>query len=108
MSLAPTAEGISLQAGEMVASHSPGADEMDAYERVLGAAMEGDRTLFAREDYVEEAWRIVEPLLRKNSPIYPYVPNTWGPSEVEPITPPGGWQDPVVKHGLFPVATQVA
>ena len=108
MSLAPAAERISLQAGEMVASHSPGADEMDAYERVLGAAMEGDRTLFAREDYVEEAWRIVEPLLRKNSPICPYVPNTWGPSEVERVTPPGGWQDPVVRQGLSPVASQAA
>jgi len=42
-----------------VASRSPRADEVDAYERVLGAAMAGDSTLFAREDYVEEAWRIV-------------------------------------------------
>jgi glucose-6-phosphate 1-dehydrogenase len=108
MSLAPAAEVISLQAGEMVASHSPGAEEMDAYERVLGAAMEGDRTLFAREDYVEEAWRIVEPLLTKNSPIYPYVPNTWGPSEVERVTPPGGWQDPVARQGLSPVANKAA
>ena len=49
----------------MVASHSPRADEMDAYERVLGAAMAGDSTLFAREDYVEEAWRIVEPVLER-------------------------------------------
>ena len=48
----------------MVASHSPRADEMDAYERVLGDAMAGDSTLFAREDYVEEAWRIVEPVLK--------------------------------------------
>jgi len=108
MTLAPAAERISLQAGEMVASHSPGAEEMDAYERVLGAAMEGDRTLFAREDYVEEAWRIVGPLLTKSPPIYPYAPNTWGPSEVERVTPPGGWQDPVVRQGLSPVATQAA
>ena len=52
-------------------------DEMDAYERVLGAAMAGDSSLFAREDYVEEAWRIVEPVLKKNTPIYQYAPNTW-------------------------------
>ena len=38
---------------------------MDAYERVLGDAMAGDRTLFAREDYVEEAWRIVDPVLTR-------------------------------------------
>ena len=37
---------------------------MDAYERVIGDAMEGDATLFAREDYVEEAWRIVDPVLK--------------------------------------------
>src|SRR5262249_19801634 len=53
MNLAPNAEGMALEAGEMVATHSPRADEMDAYERVLGAAMAGDSTLFAREDYVE-------------------------------------------------------
>lgn len=64
------AEGIALQTGEMVASHSPRADEMDAYERVLGAAMDGDSTLFAREDYVEEAWPIVEPILKRNTPVY--------------------------------------
>ena len=43
-------------------------EEMDAYERVLGDAMSGDATLFAREDYVEEAWRIVDPLLRLEHP----------------------------------------
>ena len=93
MSLAP-GEGLSLQTGEMVASRSPRADEMDAYERVLGAAMTGERTLFAREDYVEEAWRIVDPVLKKSTPIYQYVPNTWGPDEVERVTPPGGWHNP--------------
>jgi glucose-6-phosphate 1-dehydrogenase len=94
MTLCPAEQGLSLQAGEMVASHCPRADEMDAYERVLGAAMAGDSTLFAREDYVEEAWRIVEPVLKKNTPVYQYTPNTWGPEEVERVTPPGGWNNP--------------
>ena len=49
---------------ELLASRRPGAEEIDAYERVLGDAMAGDRTLFAREDYVEEAWRIVDPALQ--------------------------------------------
>jgi glucose-6-phosphate 1-dehydrogenase len=93
MSLAP-GEGLMLQTGEMVASRSPHADEMDAYERVLGAAMAGDSTLFAREDYVEEAWRIVEPVLKQNTPIYPYAPDTWGPDEVQRVSPPGGWHNP--------------
>src|SRR6201997_5812 len=82
MNLLPSSEGFALQTGEMVASHSPVADEMDAYERVLGAAMDGDSTLFAREDYVEQAWRIVEPVLKKNTTVYPYAANTWGPEEV--------------------------
>jgi glucose-6-phosphate 1-dehydrogenase len=93
MSLAP-GEGLSLQTGEMVASRSPRADEMDAYERVLGAAMTGESTLFAREDYVEEAWRIVDPVMKKSTPIYQYASNTWGPDEVARVTPPGGWHNP--------------
>jgi glucose-6-phosphate 1-dehydrogenase len=105
MALAPDAEGMSLQDGEMVASHSPRAEEMDAYERVLGAAMAGDSTLFAREDYVEEAWRIVEPVLNKKTPVFQYAPNSWGPSEVERVTPPGGWQDPIVVHEAPSLAT---
>src|SRR5215468_8081341 len=94
MNLSPSAEGLNLQTSEMVATHSPRADEMDAYERVLGAAMAGDSTLFAREDYVEEAWRIVEPVLKKNTPVYPYAAKTWGPDEVERVSPPGGWSNP--------------
>jgi len=107
MNLAPNAEGLALQAGEMVANHSPRADEMDAYERVLGAVMEGDSTLFAREDYVEEAWRIVEPVLKKNTPVYPYTPNTWGPQEVARVTPPAGWGNPDEKKTLA-VASEAA
>ena len=77
-------------------SRRPGAEEMDAYERVLGDAMTGDATLFAREDYVEEAWRIVDPVLKAGPAIREYEPNTWGPGEVKHLTPPGGWQNPVV------------
>jgi glucose-6-phosphate 1-dehydrogenase len=106
MALAP-GEGMSLQSGEMVASHSPRADEMDAYERVLGAAMVGDSALFAREDYVEEAWRIVEPVLKKSTPVYQYAPNTWGPAEVERVTPPGGWVNPGGQEAIA-VASEAA
>jgi len=100
MNLAPDAEGLGLKPGEMVASHSPRADEMDAYERVLGAAMSGDSTLFAREDYVEEAWRIVEPVLKKNTPVHQYVPGTWGPNEVDRVAPNGGWSNPAETKAL--------
>lgn len=81
---------------ELLASRHPCAKEMDAYERVLGDAMAGDATLFAREDYVEEAWRIVDPALKAGTPVYEYDPKTWGPPEVESVTPPGGWSNPVV------------
>jgi glucose-6-phosphate 1-dehydrogenase len=84
----------------MVASRLPQAGEMDAYERVLGAAMDGDATLFARQDYVEEAWRIVDPVLAANTPVHIYEPNTWGPGEVVQVTPPGGWHDPIVSESL--------
>jgi glucose-6-phosphate 1-dehydrogenase len=82
---------------EMLATHHPGPEEMDAYERLLGDALAGDATLFAREDYVEEAWRIVDPVLRPTTPPIEYEPGTWGPTSPE-VTPPGGWQDPVVAH----------
>jgi glucose-6-phosphate 1-dehydrogenase len=82
---------------ELLAGRHPAADEMDAYERVLGDAMAGDATLFAREDYVEEAWRIVDPVLKAGTPVYEYKAKTWGPKEVESrVTPPGGWQNPVL------------
>jgi glucose-6-phosphate 1-dehydrogenase len=83
---------------EIMGGRSPKAGEMDAYERVLGDAMVGDATLFAREDYVEEAWRIVDPALKAGTPVYEYEPKTWGPAEVEKVTPAGGWHNPVVNH----------
>ena len=96
------------QSAEMIASKQPDAEEMDAYERVLGDAMAGDATLFAREDYVEEAWRIVDPVLENATPVYPYDPRTWGPHEVERVTPPGGWQNPIVGHELSVVSDRAA
>ncbi len=101
-------EEMAAQPVEMLASHSPHPGDMDAYERVLGAAMEGDATLFAREDYVEEAWRIVDPMLKKVTPIYGYEPNTWGPIEVERVTPMGGWSNPTNGEERFTNTVQAA
>jgi glucose-6-phosphate 1-dehydrogenase len=82
---------------ELLACHHPGKDELDAYERLLGDALKGDATLFAREDYVEQAWRIVDPVLKAATPIHEYEPNTWGPAGLAPaVEPPGGWGAPVV------------
>ncbi len=94
--MAPASETISTSA-EMVGTRHPAAEEMDAYERVLGDAMAGDATLFAREDYVEEAWRIVDPVLKAGTPVSEYAPGTWGPDEaLKRLAPPGGWQNPVL------------
>jgi len=87
---------FAVEASEMVASSAPHAGEMEAYERLLGAAMEGDGALFAREDYVDEAWRIVDPVLKRGTPIYEYEINTWGPRETEQVTPDGGWHNPIM------------
>ena len=75
-------------------------DAMDAYERLLTEAMQGDATDFAREDYVEEAWRIVNPVLGGVTPLNEYDPGTWGPHEAgQGLAPPGGWQAPVLEEG---------
>jgi len=82
---------------EMLFNRQLGGGDMDAYERVLTDAMDGDATLFARQDYVEEAWRIVDPALKADTPVFKYEPQTWGPKEVERVTPPGGWHAPSVR-----------
>jgi len=67
----------------------------DAYERLLGDAIAGEQTLFARQDEVEECWRIVEPLLRQPGPVRPYAPGSWGPQEADALAAPlGGWDAP--------------
>jgi len=93
---------------EMVASRHPRPEDMEAYERVLGDAMAGDSTLFAREDYVEEAWRIVDSALKADTPVYPYDKGAWGPSEVDQrVSPPGGWHNPAAcEKEDFRVAAQ--
>lgn len=80
---------------ELLSSHHADGAEVDAYERLLGDAMAGDPTLFAREDYVEEAWRIVDPALQAAAPVQPYEPGSWGPALGGDLVPPGGWVDPV-------------
>ncbi|HMK73278.1 MAG TPA: glucose-6-phosphate dehydrogenase [Myxococcaceae bacterium] len=66
------------------------AGDLEPYEELLGDAMKGDSFRFAREDYVEEAWRIVDPAIKANTPIFEYEPGTWGPKEAEAMVP-GGW-----------------
>jgi glucose-6-phosphate 1-dehydrogenase len=109
MVMAPGEEMLG-QTAEMLASRHPQPDEMDAYERVLGDAMAGDATLFARQDYVEEAWRIVDPILKKSTPVYDYEPATWGPDEAaQRVAPEGGWHNPTMApEGALPAAVRAA
>ena len=81
---------------ELVAGHHP-AEEIEPYERLLEDAMRGDPRLFVREDCVEAAWAVVDPVLDNVTPLYEYAPNTWGPPEADRlITPDGGWHNPVL------------
>lgn len=79
---------------DLIACHDQ-VDEMAPYDRLLGDAMRGDQTLFAREDSVQEAWRIVEPVLGQATPLYDYEPGSWGPAEADRIVDNGrGWHNP--------------
>ena len=97
-----------MRLGRVLASRRPGTLEnvelyarrdprlqSEPYEVLLAAAMAGDHMLFARQDEVEEAWRIVDPVI--GSPALPceYTPGTWGPAEAGAlVAPPSRWHDP--------------
>jgi glucose-6-phosphate 1-dehydrogenase len=84
-------EGVEL----IVRTHP--ADEMPPYERLLWDAMRGDPSLFVREDSVEAAWSVVDPVLGNMTPVYEYATNTWGPPEADRIIErEGGWHNPVL------------
>src|SRR5271166_54115 len=70
-------------------------DEMDAYDRLLTDAMKGDQLLFVRQDAVEAAWAIVDPILGDCCPVESYAPGTWGPPDSRELAAEiGGWHDP--------------
>lgn len=74
-------------------------DETSAYERLLGDAMKGDQTLFARQDSVEAAWRILAPVLTRDLPVHDYDPGSWGPAEATAMAADvGGWHTPAGVH----------
>jgi glucose-6-phosphate 1-dehydrogenase len=99
-----TAIGVSIKdAGErlrgieteLIAKQDGNAATMLPYEELLGDAMEGNQTWFAREDYVEESWRILDPALANLPAPYAYDPGSWGPVEASKlIQEPGGWSNP--------------
>jgi glucose-6-phosphate 1-dehydrogenase len=80
---------------ELLATEGSDPAELSAYGDLLDDAIHGDPARFAREDYVEEAWRIVQPVLDNATPVHAYDPGTWGPGEADNLTSSnGGWRDP--------------
>jgi glucose-6-phosphate 1-dehydrogenase len=79
---------------ELLVRQAPG-DEMAPYERLLGDAIRGDATLFVRQDSVEAAWSVVDPILGNAMPVHEYESHTWGPAEADQIVAgDGGWHNP--------------
>jgi glucose-6-phosphate 1-dehydrogenase len=80
---------------ELLASKDLAHDVL-TYDRLLGDALRGDASLFARQDAVEAQWRIVDPVLGLGSP-QPYEPGSWGPAGADRLVAaiPGGWRKPV-------------
>jgi len=89
-------EGMTGEPVELLVSQTAeGIDQMDPYERLLGDAMSGDATLFARQDVVEAAWSIVDPVIHGPSPMFEYEPGSWGPREADRLVEEvGGWNTP--------------
>jgi glucose-6-phosphate 1-dehydrogenase len=90
----PGEELVSMPA-KLTAVETQTVDEVDAYERLLGDAIHGDGMLFVREDAVEAAWAIVEPILANAGALHSYEPGSWGPHEADRLaTDVGGWHNP--------------
>lgn len=88
-------EERATQETELSVLRQPGGDDMEPYERLLGDAMRGDPMLFAREDAVEAAWSIVDPLIHDPGPLFEYEPGSWGPIQADRLTAGvGGWHCP--------------
>jgi glucose-6-phosphate 1-dehydrogenase len=68
---------------------------MRPYDRLIGAALAGERWLFARQDTVEHAWQVVDPVLGDVVPVHTYPQASWGPKEADALLPEGEtWHDP--------------
>jgi glucose-6-phosphate 1-dehydrogenase len=88
--------GWQPQAEELTFAVQPGSD-MRPYDRLIGAALDGVHLSFARQDAVEAAWRVVDPILGDVVPLHQYAQGSWGPNEADLLLPNGDtWHDPVV------------
>src|SRR5579864_4349725 len=88
-------EELVSKPGHLSVVEEPTEDEVDAYERLLGDAMHGDGMLFVREDAVEAAWAVVDPILANEATLRQYEPGSWGPHEADRLAlDVGGWHNP--------------
>jgi glucose-6-phosphate 1-dehydrogenase len=86
--------GWTPQQEELAFAEQPASD-MRAYDRLIGAALSGERLLFAREDTVEAAWRVMDPILGDAVSLHSYPKGSWGPKEADSLLPEGvPWHDP--------------
>jgi glucose-6-phosphate 1-dehydrogenase len=86
--------GRAAELHELAFAQHPGSN-MRPYDRLIGAALDGNRVLFARQDTVEAAWRVVDPILDDAVPVHPYPRGTWGPPEADALLPANHtWHDP--------------
>jgi len=86
--------GWEPMAQQLAFAQQPGSD-IRPYDRLIGAALDGDRWLFARQDTVEAAWKIVDPVLGDVVPVHPYARGSWGPEEADRLLPGRDtWHDP--------------
>jgi len=88
--------GWEPQMDDLTFAERPG-DDMRPYDRLIGAALDGDRWLFARQDTVEAAWEVVDPVLGDVVPVHPYARGTWGPKEADRLLPGRGAAHPIVR-----------
>ncbi len=87
--------GWAPQQEDLLFTDYPGFDMLRPYDRLIGAALSGERWLFARQDTVEAAWRVVDPVLGDAVPVHRYPRDSWGPKEADSLLPPGvPWHDP--------------
>jgi glucose-6-phosphate 1-dehydrogenase len=88
-------EGMAGRPVELSVVEEPASAGPGAYERLLGDAISGDATLFARQDVVEAAWAIVNPLLHNPGAMFEYEPGSWGPPQADHLVADvGGWNTP--------------
>jgi glucose-6-phosphate 1-dehydrogenase len=88
-------EGMGGRPVELSVVEQPVETRLGDYERLLGDAIAGDATLFARQDVVEAAWAVVDPLIQNPGPMFEYEPGSWGPPQADRLVAEiGGWNTP--------------